>query len=87
MKNFTTTESAFYDYLMSRGYARTTIILYVSRLRKVGDIHTLLHTNLDPLIADYKTGAHANLNKEAHGAFSCALQRLQEWQAAEDTDD
>lgn len=80
MKNFTTTEAAFYDYLLSRGYAKSTSLDYVRRIRKIGAIDTMVNQNLDPYIADYTTGSHEDFNHQNHNTYSNALKRLQEMQ-------
>lgn len=72
------TEARFYDYLLSRGYAKSTAADYIRRLRKIKSLDLLVNENLDALIADYESGANANANARSHKAYSCALKRLKE---------
>ena len=80
MKRFNNqTERAFHDFLISAGYAASTTDDYIRRLRRIGSLDVLVTSNLDNLISDYETGAHAEMNANAHRAYSCAIKRLQEY--------
>ena len=75
------TEAGFYDYMMShRDYKESTVWDYITRIRRIGDMDTLISKNLDPYITDYETGAHQDMNATCHNAYSCSLKRLQEYQ-------
>ena len=80
MKNFTTTEAAFYDYLRGRGYTHRTAYDYVCRLRKIESADVLIAKDLSSYIEDYTIGAHENFDKTNHQTYSNALKRLQEMQ-------
>lgn len=80
MKHLTATEAMFYDYLLTRGYRRSTAKDYAHRIRKIGSIDALLHQDITPYIEEYTIGAHQEDNKRVHNAYSGALKRLQEMQ-------
>ena len=80
MKNFTATESAFYDYLRGRQYTHRTAYDYIGRLRKIESVDTLISKDLSSYIEDYTIGAHQEFDITNHHTYSNALKRLQEMQ-------
>ena len=77
------TEAGFYDYTMAHGnYKESTVWHYIQRMRQIESMDTLVKKDLDVVIADYITGAHKEMNKTCHNAYSCALKRLQTYQGA-----
>lgn len=74
------TEASFCDYLLSRGYAQSTALHYIVRLRRIKSLDQLVQDNLSPYISDYETGTHKMENARAHKAISSALKRLQAYQ-------
>ena len=73
------TERGFFEFLLGRGYARSTAADYIRRLRRIKSLDVLKGENLDGYINDYENGANENLNKRAHNAHSCALKRFKEY--------
>ena len=79
-RTYTATERKFIDHLKSTSkLADSSIMHYVSRIRKVGDMDQLLTQDIDVIIADYEVGAHKAANVKSHGATSCALKHLREF--------
>ena len=79
MKTRSNIEAEYYDYLLGRGYAKSTAADYVYRLRKIAPIEDLVKEDLDALIEDYEKGSMAEANKGAHNSYSSALKRLREF--------
>ena len=79
-KNYTATERRFFDHLKSTTkLADSSIIHYISRIRRVGDMDQLLTQDIDALIDEYEVGAKKAANVKSHGATSCALKHLREF--------
>ena len=76
-RNYTATERSFFDHLKSTTkLAESSIVHYIVRLRRIGDMDQLLTQDIDALIDEYETGAHKVENNNSHGAFSCGLKHL-----------
>ena len=75
------TETGFYDYLLSRGYAESTARHYIVKLRQLDELDKLIQQPLDPFISQQETGACKDANIRGHKATSCALKRFREYQA------
>ncbi|MBQ1262897.1 MAG: hypothetical protein IIX89_01250 [Oscillospiraceae bacterium] len=80
MKNYTATERRFFDHLKSTTkLADSSIIHYIARIRRVGDMDQLLTQDIDALIDEYEAGAKKAANVKSHGTTSCALKHLGEF--------
>ena len=73
------TERGFCEYLISQGYAFSTAMDYIRRLRRITSLDKLINQNLDGLIASFENGIHKALNERSHNAHSCALKRFKEY--------
>ena len=72
-------EGRFFDFMLSKGYARSTAAAYIRCLRRIKSMDVLMGENLDDYINDYEKGSNENLNKRSHNAYSCALKRFKEY--------
>ena len=79
-RTYTATERRFFDHLRTTTKrADSSIIHYISRIRRVGDMDQLLTQDIDALIDEYEAGAMKAATVKSHGATSCALKHLREF--------
>ncbi len=76
-------EEDFEIYLKNRGMKHNTAKDYLNRIKKIIKDENItiqtLSVEINKLIAEYKTGKYANLNKQKHYAPSSALTKFKEF--------